>query len=64
MNNKPPFTVHVKKPGGDCLFEGSYDACMTLAHAMEAFPQDVVRLEVVDDDADTCYKWLSPYWND
>lgn len=62
---KVMYTVHVRKPGGPvALFEGSYDACMTLAHAMEAFPSDVVRIEVVDDNCDIKYKWLSPDWND
>ena len=56
------FTVHCTKPSGVCLFEGTYDACMTLALAMESFPSDVVCVEVVDNDCNIKYKWVSTYW--
>lgn len=59
------FTLRVKNSGNPIptLYEGDYDKVMTLAHALQSFPSDVVMIEVWDcDTMDTMYKWESPDW--
>lgn len=59
------FVLRLIKPNRQVsLFEGNYDACMGLAHALERFPSDVVSLEVYDSETmEEKYKWKSPEWN-
>ena len=58
------FTTRILTPGDKVtFFEGSYDACMTLAHAVEAFPQDYVVVEVyVTHTTETKYQNKSDFW--
>jgi len=60
------FTLRITHVGNDVkLFEGNYDDCMGLAHAIERFPQDYVTVEIYDTD--TCeekYLRNSEFWDD
>ena len=57
------FTASIRTCGHVSLFEGSYDACMALVHAVEAFPKDYVSVEVYDcETLDVKYKKISTYW--
>ena len=58
------FTAVIRNCGGHAnLFEGSYDACMALVHAVEVFEQDYTSVEVYESDIlDTKYKKVSPFW--
>ena len=58
------FATRITTPSNHVpLFEWDYDSCMTLAHAVERFPSDVVSVEVYNTDTlDTTYKWESPDW--
>ena len=60
------FTLRITHVGNDVkLFEGNYDDCMRLAHAIERFPQDYVTVEIYDTD--TCeekYLRNSEFWDD
>ena len=58
------FTAHVKTPSHTSTFEGSYDACMGLLNALRLFPADTMKVEILDDDCNVKYKWVSPDWFD
>lgn len=58
------FTMRLKTGGEKiALFEGSYDDCMALAHAIERFPLDYIEVEVYNSETlETKYRHLSPKW--
>ena len=59
------YALHVKNSGsGIAIYEGEIAPLMVLFYALESFPADVMKLELVDDNADVLCKWLSPDWND
>lgn len=58
------FTAKIKTCSGYLLFEGDYDKCMSLVHAVMAFDKDYVEVEVWDTDtAETKFRKKNEYWS-
>jgi len=59
------YCLRIETPSGDrrSLFTGTWEACETAFDAMQAFPEDVVKLELYHTDScETILKWESPFW--
>lgn len=51
------FTIRIHTAKGQVnSYSGGHEKCMAIAHTIEAFPSDVILLEIVDKEGNTVYK--------